>query len=122
MVNLQVVESNEQAVQLRALVSAPHFRAGLGPALRGAREADDLPAADLCNGPARAALPSSSSSNGRAAPLECQNIPLLLAGFSGISWMTSQCSTILPFSSRKMSTIATRGRPGSRTPWTCRMT
>lgn len=33
-------------------------------------------------------------------------MPFLLAGFSGISWLTSQCSTILPFSTRKMSTTA----------------
>ena len=31
---------------------------------------------------------------------------LSLAAFSGTGWITSQCSTILPFSSRKMSTMA----------------
>jgi hypothetical protein len=33
-------------------------------------------------------------------------MPLVLAAFSGISCTTSQCSTILPFSSLKMSTMA----------------
>ena len=36
-----------------------------------------------------------------------QNIPFGLAGFSMMSSCTSQCSTILPFSSLKMSTMAT---------------
>ena len=35
-----------------------------------------------------------------------QNMVLSLAAFSGIGCTTSQCSTILPFSSRKMSTMA----------------
>ena len=35
-----------------------------------------------------------------------QNIVLLLADFSGISWMTSQCSTIFPSLTRKISTAA----------------
>ena len=42
--------------------------------------------------------------------------------FSGISCATSQCSTILPFSSLKMSTMARPRVPGSRTAWTCRIT
>lgn len=44
-----------------------------------------------------------------------QNIVLLFAGFSGIGCTTSQCSTTLPFSSLKMSTIALPLLPGSRT-------
>ncbi len=35
-----------------------------------------------------------------------QNIVLALAEVSGIGWITSQCSTTLPPSSRKMSTTA----------------
>lgn len=44
-----------------------------------------------------------------------------LRGFSGMSWTTSQCSTTLPPSSRKISTIARPLIPGSLTPpceWT----
>ena len=44
-----------------------------------------------------------------------QNIVLLFAGFSGTGCTTSQCSTILPSSSLKMSTIALPRVPGSRT-------
>ena len=36
-----------------------------------------------------------------------QNIVLSLAAVSGIGWMTSQCSTALPSSKRRMSTTAT---------------
>src|ERR671929_74104 len=39
-----------------------------------------------------------------------------------MSCATSQCSTIFPFSSRKMSTMARPRVPGSRTAWTCRIT
>ena len=35
-----------------------------------------------------------------------QNIVLLFSAFSGISWMTSQCSTIFPSLTRKISTAA----------------
>ena len=43
-----------------------------------------------------------------------------LRGFSGMSWTTSQCSTTLPPSSRKISAIARPLVPGSLTPceWT----
>ena len=51
-----------------------------------------------------------------------QNIPLELAAFSGMGWTTSQCSTILPFSSLKMSMMALPRVPGSRMAWTWRMT
>ena len=37
---------------------------------------------------------------------EAQNIVLALAEVSGTGWITSQCSTTLPLSSRKMSTTA----------------
>src|ERR1700738_1054430 len=47
-------------------------------------------------------------------------MPVSLAAFSGIGWITSQCSTTLPFSSLKMSTMALARVPGSRTAWTCR--
>ena len=71
-------------------------------------------------------VPGTPSAQARQAALGelsgRQNIPLLFAGFSGIGCTTSQCSTILPFSSRKMSTMATPRSPGSRTPWTCRIT
>ena len=42
----------------------------------------------------------------RKAILVTQNMPLELRDFSGIGWRTSQCSTILPCSSRKISTTA----------------
>jgi hypothetical protein len=40
-------------------------------------------------------------------------MPFALADCAGMSWMTSQCSTTLPSSTRKMSTIA---RPGVASP------
>ena len=51
-VNLQVVESNGGRAAARP-GQRPHLAAGLGPALRGAREADRLPAADLSDAPAQ---------------------------------------------------------------------
>src|SRR6267143_555704 len=59
---------------------------------------------------------------GRPRPRHRQNIPFALAAFSGMGWTTSQCSTILPSSSLKMSTMALPRVPGSRTAWTCRIT
>src|SRR6516165_10584537 len=42
-------------------------------------------------------------------------MPLSLVAFSGIGWITPQCSTTLPFSSLKISTMALPRVPGSRT-------
>ncbi len=36
-----------------------------------------------------------------------------------MSWITSQCSTTLPFCNRKMSTMARPGVPSPRVEWTC---
>lgn len=49
--------------------------------------------------------------------LGVQNIVLLFAEVSGTSWMTSQCSTIFPSSTRKRSTIAWPRSPGAFTKW-----
>jgi hypothetical protein len=49
-----------------------------------------------------------------------QNMPLSLADLAGMFWMTSQCSTSLPFSRRKKSASACPGLlglPGSRSRW-----
>ena len=48
----------------------------------------------------------------RKAILVTQNMPLELRDFSGIGWRTSQCSTILPCSSRKISTTANPSSSG----------
>lgn len=51
-----------------------------------------------------------------------QNMLFPLAVFSGMACVTSQCSTIFPSSSLKMSTIAFPRVPGTRTACTCRIT
>ena len=48
-----------------------------------------------------------------------QNIPFELAEASGISWMTSQCSTTLSSSKRKKSANASPGLPGMSVRWEC---
>ncbi len=54
----------------------------------------------------------SALSRGSEPVLVPQNIVLLFADVSGTGCATSQCSTILPSSKRKMSTTATPGSPG----------
>ena len=53
--NLQVTDTTEHAVQIRALASAGRRIQGLGPALRRAREAAGLPAAGIPGEPAATA-------------------------------------------------------------------
>ena len=54
---------------------------------------------------------------------ELQNIVLALAEVSGAGWITSQCSTTLPFSSRKMSATTSPAELSERPcQWLCRMT
>jgi hypothetical protein len=62
------------------------------------------------DGPGRATMRDGRSANwsGRA-----QNMPLSLAAVFGTSWITSQCSTTLPFSRRKKSASARPGLSGS---------
>ena len=55
-------------------------------------------------------------------PQSTQNMPFELADCVGISWITSQCSTTLPFSIRKMSTIARPGVSSPRVECTCNTT
>ena len=49
-----------------------------------------------------------------------QNIVLVFAAFSGTSWITSQCSVILPSVTRKISTMALPRSPSFSVEWMCR--
>jgi Protein of unknown function (DUF4232) len=75
-----------------------------------------------CTRRACSCLPRSAviCSNEPPASFRNQNIPLSFAAVCGTSWITSQCSTTLPSSSRKKSASARpglSGLPGSRSRW-----
>src|SRR5260221_9139885 len=89
---------------------------GRAPVGGGHAELDEAPAADQ-------SLTYVRLSHCLLLDIVIQNMVLLFAAVSGIGWITSQCSTSLPFSSRKISTTASpRGSSDRPCQWLCRMT